>query len=70
MDAEYRRSFSPQLSDGSFLTTRMERTSSVMKALRIGNESDLAHIIERLYTGDQMVCIVPVKITYELESLE
>ncbi|MFD1990058.1 hypothetical protein ACFSGI_08810 [Paenibacillus nicotianae] len=69
MDAEYRVTFSPQLPDGSFLTTRMERTGSIIKALRIGNEQDLANIIERLYTGD-MVCIVPVKITYELEQTE
>lgn len=69
MDAEYRHSFSPQLADGSFLTTRMERTGSILKALRINNEQDLANIIERLYTGD-MVCIVPVKITYELEQIK
>lgn len=69
---EIRHSFIPVHREGYFITLKCERTTEILKAIRMGNEEDLSRWMHGMYGPDdpENFEIKRIKATYELEETE
>lgn len=65
MKTESKTNYVAQLDDGSFVDRTLGRTDSLLRALRLGNDYDLGHIVKDHYKD---FTVVPVTILIMLED--